>query len=99
MDFLALVTKAEVVETVTSLLRRCLSLAQDICHVVTFLVAIETSEITQILASHTGNVGGINIGGWGRVFSRSSSSLSFVILSYLYVFWIKASQPITYLEL
>ena len=63
VDSLAPVTKAEVVETVASLLHRCPSLARDICRVVIFLVAVETSEMTQVLASHAGNVGGIDTGG------------------------------------
>ena len=70
-----------------------------LCHVATILIAVEAGNMTQVLASRAGNVGGMDTGGWGGVFPRSSSSLSLVILSCLYVLWIKASQPITYLEL
>ena len=55
--------------------------------------------MTQVLTSRASNVGGMDTGGWSGVFPRSSSSSSPVILSCLYVLWIKASQPITYLEL
>ena len=99
VNSLALVTKAEVVKSIAGLLRRCLSLAQDICRIVTFLIAIETSEMTQVLASHTGNHEGIHTGGWGGVFPKSSSSLFLVILLCLYVLWIKAPQLIIYLKL
>ena len=61
---------AEVAKTVTSLLRCCL-LLKTFCRVVTFLVAVETSEMTQVLASHVGNVGGIDTGDWGGVFPGS----------------------------
>ena len=37
-----------------------------LCRVVTLLVTVETSDMTQVLASRAGNVGGIDIGGWGR---------------------------------
>ena len=41
------------------------------CRVIAFLVAVETSEMTQVLVSYTGNVGGIDTGGWGGVFLGS----------------------------
>ena len=44
------------------------SYLETLCHVVTFLVTVETSDINQILASRTGNVGGIDTGVWGGVF-------------------------------
>ena len=99
VDSLALVTKAEVVKTIASFLCCYSSLARDICYVVTFLIAVETSEMTQVFTSHIRNVGDIDTSGWGEVFPKSSSSLSLVIVSCLYVFWIKACLPITYLEL
>ena len=82
-------------ESSTSRLRRCPFLARD-----TLLrsVTVETGEATQVLASRAGNVGGIDTGGWGGVFSRLSSSSSLVILTCQYILWIKASQLITYLE-
>ena len=39
--------------------------------IVTFWVAVETSEMTQVLASHAGNVGSIDTDGWGGVFPSS----------------------------
>ena len=30
----------------------------------TFFVTVETGDMTQVLASRAGNVGGIEIGGW-----------------------------------
>ena len=56
------------------------------CCVMIFLVTVETSNMTLVLASCTSNVGGIDNGGWDGVFPRSSSSLSLVIFSYPYVF-------------
>ena len=41
------------------------------CRVVTFLVAVETSDMTQVLVSHAGKVGGIDTGGWSGVFLGS----------------------------
>ena len=32
----------------------------------TLLVTVETGDMTQVLASRAGNVGAIDIGGWGR---------------------------------
>ena len=32
----------------------------------TLLVTVETSNMTQVLASCAGNIGGIDLGGWGR---------------------------------
>ena len=81
---------------VTSLLRHCLFLARD---TLSHNVTVERNEATQVLASCTGNVGGMDIGDWGGVFPKLSSSLSLVILTCQYVLWIKASQLITYLEL
>ena len=83
-------------ELVASLLRCCPFLAQD---TLSRSIIIETGEATQVLASRAGNVGGMDTGGWGGVFPRLSSSSSLVILTCQYVLWIKASQPITYLEL
>ena len=31
----------------------------------TFLVAVETDDMTQVIASRAGNVGGIDLGSWG----------------------------------
>ena len=31
----------------------------------TFLVTVEASDMTQVLASRAGNVGGMDTGGWG----------------------------------
>ena len=31
----------------------------------TLLVTVETGNMTQVLASRAGNVGGIDLGGWG----------------------------------
>ena len=65
----------------------------------TILVAVETGNMNQVFVSRISNVGGIDIGSRGGVFPKSLSSLFLVILSYLYVFWIKTYQSITYLEL
>ena len=54
----------EVVETVTSLPR-----LGTLCCVVTLLVTVEKGDMTQVFESSTGsvgNVGGIDISGWGR---------------------------------
>ena len=34
--------------------------------VVFFLITVETDDITQVFASHTNNIGGIDIGGWNE---------------------------------
>ena len=33
-----------------------------------FFVTVETGEMTQVLASHAGNVGGMDTGDWDGVF-------------------------------
>ena len=45
-----------------------LSYLKILCRVMTFLVTVETSDMTQVLASRAGNVGGIDTGIWGGVF-------------------------------
>ena len=39
-----------------------------LCRIMTFLVTVETSDMTQVLASRTGNVGGMDTGVWDGVF-------------------------------
>ena len=41
---------------------------RTLCHVLTFHVIVETSDMAQVLASRVGNVCGIDMGGWGRIF-------------------------------
>ena len=43
----------------------------------TFLFIVETGDMTQVLASRAGNVGGIDIGGWDRT-KVVSSMLVFI---------------------
>ena len=45
-----------------------LSCLETLCRVVTFFVTVETSDMTQVLASRAGNVGGMDTGVWGGVF-------------------------------
>ena len=63
----------EVVKTVTSFL---LWLGKPRC-IMTFLFIVEIGDMTQVLASRAGNVGGINIGGWDRT-KVVSSMLVFI---------------------
>ena len=101
VDFLAPVTEAEVVETITSFLRRCPFLARDI------LLYSDLSGRSQNKWDDSGLCKPC-WQRWEHRYRRLGWSLSglalrtcssLVILSCLYVLWIKVSQPITYLEL
>ena len=49
----------------------------------TFLGTVETGDMTQVLASRAGNVGGIDIGAWGRTRVVSSPLVFQATLSLL----------------
>lgn len=65
MDFLAPITKTEVVKTVNSLFKRLFGLG-ILSGIMILLVTVEKSNMTQVLASYTDNVRDINIGDWSR---------------------------------
>ena len=44
------------------------SYLETLCRIVTFLIIVETSDMIQVLASRTANVGGMDTGVWDEVF-------------------------------
>ena len=44
------------------------SCLETLCHVVIFLVTVETSDMAQVFASRAGNVGGMDTSVWVGVF-------------------------------